>query len=369
MKDARTVTRVRPLESWGRDPNVLDTVSLSNYLGMSEQVTRQMIRRKQIPGRKVGKDWYVYLPAVMRALAGAAPQLTSEEIVGPLTDEGDTNILKVKDMAVRWGISGRAIRRSALNGQIPALALGPKVTLFFYPACIRWLAGQTPLILDTDVDHSIRTGTSAADRIAATVLARRWKVFPLTITNATKNGIMPAIRGKRTWTFSYRVCVERLAPDSGNFSQPSAASQAPETAMTSAERPNSGSASSPPTDSTCQRCSGPRQPHYDHVHYVDQLPQSPHIAEHDAVRGYALVYSGTAGLPPTWVFFTELATARLFGQSALTSVDITDYDIFDAARDTRPDAAGEATATWLYIRRDASLRDAQTAETRSASEA
>ncbi|MEI7030700.1 hypothetical protein [Streptomyces pratensis] len=115
-----------------------------------------------------------------------------------------------------------------------------------------------------------------------------------------------------------------------------------------------------PADSgtPCNDCSG--QSHYDHIHTVDRLPRTRYTDEHIVRRGYAVDIAGHpgAGLPRSWVFFTDLEPAVVFGRAArMSSYDISHYGVSEAARENRWSERAHTDVATLCIKRGSHLRD------------
>lgn len=114
------------------------------------------------------------------------------------------------------------------------------------------------------------------------------------------------------------------------------------------------------TSPDCPDCgtSTASQPHYDHVHWVTELPRARHSDSHVVVHGYAVGFGGSGGLPWTMVFFADLEPAIVFGRAArMSAYDISTYDVSEAAREQRYDEFLHRDVVTLYLKAGSELRD------------
>lgn len=100
----------------------------------------------------------------------------------------------------------------------------------------------------------------------------------------------------------------------------------------------------------CADCGEPPQPHYDHVHWVDELPRKRHVEDHIRNHGYAVGMSGT--LPQTWIFFDDRAPALVFGRAARMSAAIRSYGVYPAAHEVRWNEHLNRDVFTLYLRQN-----------------
>jgi hypothetical protein len=106
----------------------------------------------------------------------------------------------------------------------------------------------------------------------------------------------------------------------------------------------------------CADCEGGAPPahqrRYDHIHNtVAELPPAWRAEEHLVVHGYAVELAGQ-GLERTWVFFADLEPALVFGRAGrMSSIDISSYGVFPAARECRY-LEGRGDVVTLYTGRD-----------------
>ncbi|SEG94152.1 Exonuclease [Thermomonospora echinospora] len=113
----------------------------------------------------------------------------------------------------------------------------------------------------------------------------------------------------------------------------------------------------------CRRSmsTGMRQPHYDHVHVVEDLPRDCRSDSRTIVRGYAVGFAGTRGFPQTWIFFADLEPAIVFGRAArMSAYDINSYGVYEAAHDTFVDQSLNRNVATLHLKAGTDLRDHDT---------
>lgn len=326
MADA---TRVLPLTAAGRDPNVMGTSKLGERLGLTEDLIRSMAKKNEIPAHKVAKNYVFYYPAVMCALAGSDVYFTSAELTQPLSGERDPNVLKAADLATRWGVAEvNTIRKAHQRDGLPGFALGRNTILFYYPACVRWLIGSFPLLLETDISYSL-SGGNTAEMVNSETLANRWSVHVHTIQKAVSEKRLSAEQGSLGWLFNYQACIRRLVAEVG---EPHKKDVGREQSRRDAATTSRVFARITDVAASCQQCVGPRQPHYDHVHRIDAIPTSQGFDGPFTARGFAVGLSGNR-LPQTWFFFEEAGAAHIFGKAAhMSASDILHHTVHEAAR-------------------------------------
>ncbi|MEU8310753.1 helix-turn-helix domain-containing protein [Actinomadura sp. NPDC048955] len=313
-------TRVLPLASWGHDPNITSTAPLSDYLGIAGQTIRAMVARGEIPAQKIGKDLVYYRPAVMRALSGERVAISSEEIVCPLEPGRDPNVLKLQDIAVRLGVRSRTLIKAHEEGFLPGLKIGTKTILFYYPAVIRWLSGQSRnLLIDRDIEFSVEeVDQSDLKSVGAKSLSELWRVARGVIANAANEEVLPGWLNRRKRSFSfevflrqYRACIVRLVPDDPAFRL---------------------------------------APNFDQIHQVVDLPAALQDGSHSVMHGYAVKLA--TGKEQVFFFFLHRDSASIFADASAKAFGVDSCSLVQAACEERfePDIARSATT--LYLKRD-----------------
>lgn len=107
-------------------PEVLDIASTADLLGLSRASTYRAVRAGELPAWRVGKQWRLWRPAVLRAVGG--PEV---EDAHPLHPPADPQLVDRATLAEMLGLAPATCSALLRDGTIPSRTLGGAVRIWW----------------------------------------------------------------------------------------------------------------------------------------------------------------------------------------------------------------------------------------------
>ena len=125
-------------------PDVLDIPAAAHLLSLSKGSTYKLVRSGAIPAWRLGQQWRLWRPAVLRVVAG--PDAEDQH---PLIPEGDPELIDRQTLAELLDLSPDTCRLLVRDGTIPSRTVGPTTRVWW------------PSVRQLMIDGSVPAGAEA----------------------------------------------------------------------------------------------------------------------------------------------------------------------------------------------------------------
>lgn len=125
-------------------PDVLDIPATAKLLAVSKPSVYRLVRAGEVPAWRLGGQWRMWRPAVLRAVAG--PEAEDQH---PMVPEGDPELLDTHALADLLDISVPTCHTLLGDGTIPSRRVGSRVRI--------WWPAVRQLMIDGSVVSSTET--------------------------------------------------------------------------------------------------------------------------------------------------------------------------------------------------------------------
>lgn len=120
-------------------PDVLDIPATAQVLSLSKSSTYRVVRSGEIPAWRLGQQWRLWRPAVLRALAG--PEVEEQH---PLHPAGDPELIDPATLADLLDIAPQTCLLLLREGAIPSRRVGASIRI--------WWPSVRQLMIDGSVE-------------------------------------------------------------------------------------------------------------------------------------------------------------------------------------------------------------------------
>lgn len=120
-------------------PDVLDIPATAQVLSLSKSSTYRVVRSGEIPAWRLGQQWRLWRPAVLRALAG--PEVEEQH---PLHPTGDPELIDPATLADLLDIAPQTCLLLLREGAIPSRRVGASTRI--------WWPSVRQLMIDGSVE-------------------------------------------------------------------------------------------------------------------------------------------------------------------------------------------------------------------------
>lgn len=107
-------------------PDVLDIPAAARLLALSKSSTYRAVRAGEIPGWRLGSQWRLWRPAVLRAVGGAAA-----EGEHPLIPEDEPQVIDRAALAALLDIAPQTCLTLLQQGAIPSRRVGGTYRIYW----------------------------------------------------------------------------------------------------------------------------------------------------------------------------------------------------------------------------------------------